>query len=332
MLRTGLDVPDEWLGVLYATHVDIASPLPQGERDHLGRILTAMYPVLCRLDPDAAPSPQTLRAIQESISRTGLAVGPRPMPIAFISSTSEDLQEYRAKARDAALRLEFMPRMMEYFAASGKHPPLEACLARISGSDSEAPADVLVVIVAHRYGWVPPDQAGSEGKSITWLECEKARENGKEILAFLVDEKYVWPDDLREENRVAQAVKQGTARPEFMAEVQDNVKRLRQFKTWLDSLGIRATFTTPESLMTEVLDALRMWKQRHAESQHRQAAVTQQPSKPSIHPSPDALGPACSTQGEIMATLAGEQIRRLHKWFLDAAERFPFVHGARYPA
>ncbi len=114
-------------------------------------------------------------------------------------------------------------------------------------------------------GWVPSDQAGSERKSITWLECEKAKGNGKEILAFLVDEKHIWPDDLREENRVAQAIKQGTASPEFIAEVQDNVKRLRQFKTWLDSLGIRAKFTTPDSLMTEVLDALRAWKQRRAE-------------------------------------------------------------------
>lgn len=55
-LRTGLAIPDEWLSVLYASHIKTDSPLPQVECDHLGRILGAMYPMLCRLDPDAAPS------------------------------------------------------------------------------------------------------------------------------------------------------------------------------------------------------------------------------------------------------------------------------------
>jgi len=55
VLRAEIDLPDEWLSVLYAAHVSPDVPLPQAERDHLGRILTAMYPMLCRLDPDATP-------------------------------------------------------------------------------------------------------------------------------------------------------------------------------------------------------------------------------------------------------------------------------------
>jgi hypothetical protein len=51
-----------------------------------------------------------------------------------------------------------------------------------------ASINVLVVIVAHRYGWVPPDQPGKEGKSITWLECEQAAVNDRhEVLAFILD-------------------------------------------------------------------------------------------------------------------------------------------------
>ncbi|MGD0899158.1 MAG: DUF4062 domain-containing protein [Thermoguttaceae bacterium] len=191
--------------------------------------------------------------------------GGRRTPVVFISSTSEDMENHRSSAKDAALRAGFLPRMMEYFPASGEHPPLRACLAKISGSESEGPADVLVVIVAHRYGWVPQEQRDSERKSITWLECEKAKDDGKEILAFLVNEKHVWPDGLREENRIAQAVKEGRASPELMTEVRDNVERLGHFKTWLGSLGTWKTFTTPESLTTEVLDALHGWRQRHAE-------------------------------------------------------------------
>ncbi len=193
-------------------------------------------------------------------------------PIVFISSTSEDLKEYRTQAEKAALKAGYLPRMMEYFAASGAHPPLEACLAKIAGSETEPPVDVLVVIVAHRYGWVPPDQPGAERKSITWLECEKAKENGKEVLAFLVDEKHDWNPDRREETRVSQAIREGKATAELLAEVQENTARLVRFKAWLDSQGIRATFTTPESLHAGVIAALYDWRNRHTEFGRSDAA------------------------------------------------------------
>jgi Domain of unknown function (DUF4062) len=77
---------------------------------------------------------------------------PEPVPIVFVSSTSEDLKPYRAAARDAAIDAGCLPRMMEYFAASGDRPPLDACVAKVSEGD------VLVVLVAHRFGWVPPAQ------------------------------------------------------------------------------------------------------------------------------------------------------------------------------
>ena len=63
------------------------------------------------------------------------------LPIVFISSTCEDLKLHRQAARDAALRCDFHPRMMDYFAASGKRP-LAECMAKVDESN------VLVVIVA----------------------------------------------------------------------------------------------------------------------------------------------------------------------------------------
>jgi len=104
----------------------------------------------------------------------------------FVSSTSEDLKDYREAASKAALAAGMLPVMMEYFAASGDKPPLSACLDKVSQ------ADVLIVIVAHRYGWVPPRQGKGRHKSITWLECERAVSDGKEVLAFLVEEKHPW--------------------------------------------------------------------------------------------------------------------------------------------
>ena len=181
------------------------------------------------------------------------------MPVVFISSTAEDLKRHREAARDAAIAAECLPRMMEYFAASGQHPPLAACLDKVSE------ADVLVVIVAHRYGWVPPDQPVDTYKSITWLECEQAVANGKEVLAFLIDDKQAWPDDQREEHAIAAAVRERKATPQLLETVQRNVDGLRELKDWLNTRGIRATFTTPVDLQGKVFQALHEWRGRQGE-------------------------------------------------------------------
>ncbi|MEN8259435.1 MAG: DUF4062 domain-containing protein, partial [Pseudomonadota bacterium] len=155
------------------------------------------------------------------------------------------------------LLLECLPRMQEYFAAAGDKPPLPKCLEKVAG------AHVLVVIVAHRYGWVPSDQAGEKFKSITWLECEQAANDGKEVLAFLVDDKHPWPQELREQHAIAQAVAEGYATPEKLAEVQRKVQGLKGFKAWLNDRGVRATFTNPDDLGRKVTAALSDWLRRH---------------------------------------------------------------------
>src|SRR5437016_5080589 len=119
-------------------------------------------------------------------------------PVVFVSSTSEDLKQYRALVRDAALSAGFHPDMMEYFPASGQHPPLQSCLAKVEA------ADIVVAIVAHRYGWVPD---AADPKSITWLECEHAVKNGKEVLVFVAGGD--WPLHLKESFRTAEALETG---------------------------------------------------------------------------------------------------------------------------
>ena len=185
------------------------------------------------------------------------------MPKVFISSTSEDLKPFREAARDAALRAGLEPVMMEYFNAQGERVPHKACMAKV------AECDVAVAIVAHRYGWVPPKQT----KSITRLECEKARKlkPPREVLAFLVDPKCSWPGELRESYRLEQGAP--------AEEVTRNLDRLREFKQWLDTLGFRATFTNPDNLQTAVLAALNDWKARHTG-----AAGPQPPSRPKANP------------------------------------------------
>ena len=79
----------------------------------------------------------------------------------FLSSTSIDLAEYRERVTAAISRLQQQSVGMETVGAEPR-TPLETCLRRVKQ------ADALVLIVAHRYGWVPSVGEGGDGKkSIT---------------------------------------------------------------------------------------------------------------------------------------------------------------------
>jgi len=179
-------------------------------------------------------------------------------PVVFISSTSDDLKEYREQAAKAAAASGFSPRMMEYFPASGHAPSLQACREMV------AEAEVVVVIVAHRYGWVPDDSSNPDAKSITWLECDYARQvTKKEVLAFLVDPDYPWPAELREDYRLIVEKNQPAKKyNEIRKEVKRNEKKLGQFKKELSGYFL-GEFTDPASLRPLVTDALAAWRLRH---------------------------------------------------------------------
>src|ERR1022692_659427 len=174
------------------------------------------------------------------------------MPTVFISSTSEDLKPYRDAARDAAIGAGLLPDMMEYFPATGR-PSCEECLRRVSK------ADVVVAIVAHRYGWVPPDQPAGDHKSITWLECDHAEQEHKLVLPFLIDPAADWPIQLKESHRLAVAAEDGTLTPALAEEVQRNIANLAKFKQHL-SRNLRATFRNPDDLCRKIESALREWR------------------------------------------------------------------------
>src|SRR5690242_19821517 len=134
---------------------------------------------------------------------------PKPCAV-FISSTVEDLREFRLAARDAILAAGLQPIMMEYFPARGV-PPLDECLERVS------PCELLLVLSARRYGWIPTDQSGAAAKSITWLECEQAARNGKDIIVFFLDQKTPWPVEQTEAYRLTAAFNEGTFTAELPA-------------------------------------------------------------------------------------------------------------------
>jgi hypothetical protein len=179
----------------------------------------------------------------------------------FISSTREDLASFREAARDAALFAACQPLMMEYFGASGQ-PPLAECLGRV------AEADVVIVIVAHRYGWVPPDQPDGSRKSVTWLECLEAFEAGKEVLAFLVPDSANWPVELKESYRATVAIEHAELTPELMSEIQHNITNLSDFRKWLQQHLVVSYINNRDELRANVGTALQTWR-------HRQPAFRQ---------------------------------------------------------
>src|SRR5689334_7033953 len=141
------------------------------------------------------------------------------VPVAFLSSTSEDLKDHREQAARAIEESGLAISRMESFASSAHLPSLPACLEKVDEAEG------VVVLVAHRYGWVPTT-GNPDAKSITWLECSRARETGKEVLAFLVDPAYDWPKDRYENYRlVTEQNKRGIRK-----EVKQNEKKLAEFK------------------------------------------------------------------------------------------------------
>jgi hypothetical protein len=184
--------------------------------------------------------------------------------LAFISSTAEDLAQCRAAVREAAQHAGFYAEMHEYWPARD-NPPYAECMARVDGSQ------VLVVIVAHRYGWEPPDQPivdKAARKSITWLECERAVDNVAEVLACLLDDEAAWPAELKEDYEVSRALEEhGFRSAEFARVAQETerqTQRLEAFKAWLWERGIRATFADDQDAGRAVERALRLCPNRWA--------------------------------------------------------------------
>jgi hypothetical protein len=95
----------------------------------------------------------------------------------FISSTSQDLKEYRKEVRETLLRLNLFPIDMAYFGAQ------DGDATRVSLKEVNS-ADLYLGIVAWRYGYVPEGAA----RSVTHQEYDPARALDLPCLFFLADE------------------------------------------------------------------------------------------------------------------------------------------------
>ena len=102
----------------------------------------------------------------------------------YISSTYEDLKEYRESVYKTLRQMKYDVVAMEDYLASDERP-LDKCLNDVSC------CEIYIGIFALRYGYIPPDK----NMSITELEYRKAKEDNKKIFIFILDKKAKWDQE-----------------------------------------------------------------------------------------------------------------------------------------
>jgi uncharacterized protein DUF4062 len=152
----------------------------------------------------------------------------------YISSTYQDLIDYRASVDRALRRMGHDVIGMEQYVAEGSKP-VERCKLDVRASD------VYVVVVAWRYGYVPALTTDPpDSRSITEIELDEAKGSGKPVLAFLLDPEAPWPP-----NRVDAM----GASPSL----GEDITRLR---SRLGTEYLAGIFRTPDDLASQVAAAV----------------------------------------------------------------------------
>jgi tetratricopeptide (TPR) repeat protein len=211
----------------------------------------------------------------------------------FLSSTAQDLVAHRQVADDTILRLSQEAVVMERFGPLPGEPVAEC-------ERKARECDVVLCIVAHRYGFVPEKGRGS----ITRREVEAARAAGREVLVFLVPDDYSWSEKKEQDLLADPAV---LADPARVAQVMEGVAGLVDFKAWLRKAFVCDTFTTPDELGRKVAIAL----QKHI--QPRTARATPPAPKRGEVRIVHALQPAPHFQGRDAL------VSELTAWVADLA-------------
>lgn len=139
----------------------------------------------------------------------------------FISSTFVDLKEERKKVWDSLEKFDVTVKGMEQFGARTSNP-LATCISEVEQSD------IYVGIVGMRYGSEEPNS----GKSYSQLEYEKAVEQNKEILIYLIDEE------------------SSTVTPNLIQ--FDKIQKLNNFKAILKDKHTVDTFSNSYDLVTKL--------------------------------------------------------------------------------
>jgi formylglycine-generating enzyme required for sulfatase activity len=149
-------------------------------------------------------------------------------PSVYVSSTFIDLEGHRAALKTALEKARYDVECMEKYTAFDERP-LDRCLADVAATD------VYVLLIAHRYGYRPPEN-NPQRRSITQLEYEQASRHNKPRLVFTIHSDHDWKP------KWIDSGEDGTDLAAFRAEVEA-------------SHGV-GSFTTADQLASLVLQAL----------------------------------------------------------------------------
>lgn len=155
------------------------------------------------------------------------------MATVYLSSTYEDLKDYRRAAFEALRKSGHHVIAMEDYVATDQRP-VHKCLQDVRQ------ADIYVGLFAFRYGYIPPpEHENPRGLSITELEFRYADGLLKPCLTFVVKDTTPWPrsyDDAR------------TA--------EDKGAQIEALRQYLLQEKLASSFSTPDELSTLVLAAV----------------------------------------------------------------------------
>jgi uncharacterized protein DUF4062 len=152
----------------------------------------------------------------------------------YISSTKRDLVEHRAAVDRTLRRMGHDTIGMEQYIAEGGKP-LDRCKQDV------AAADLYVVIVAWCYGSVPVGlNETNDQRSFVELELDEAVQNGKTVLAFLIDPETPWPPNL----------------VDAMGSVSGQGNKVAALRAKLGGNYLSGIFRTPDDLASQVAAAV----------------------------------------------------------------------------
>ena len=144
----------------------------------------------------------------------------------FISSTHDDLIEERQKLFMTTYRMNHIPIGMEGFTASNLSQ-WEYIQQRV------IECDYFVIVVAHRYGSLIPDDSG---RSFTEAEYDFAMKLGKPILRFIISDAMRWEQDEKHRENSAKIQKK-------LASFKKKLSESKLVSYWDDSINLENCYS-----------------------------------------------------------------------------------------
>jgi hypothetical protein len=149
----------------------------------------------------------------------------------YVSSTVQDLTEYRQAVSEALHNCGYDVDAMEKYPARDDRP-------RVASEADASNCDYYIGIFAWRYGYVPSDD-NPDAKSITEIEYIAAGLAKKPRFTFLLADNAAWPSLYRDAEQE-----------------QDEGRRIREFRNRLKTDTWAAFFTSPDDLSKKAIISL----------------------------------------------------------------------------